>query len=79
MARKRREYTAADHFALLQSALEQIPGAGDPKREVLVCVDGAGATHAFTADCREAKVGFSVGYELGPAARAAILGLPESA
>jgi len=68
--------TAADHFKVLELALEQIPAA-DLDREILVRTDGAGATHAFTHDCREASINFSVGYELSPAVQAAILQTPE--
>ena len=39
----------------------------------------AGATHAFTADCREANIRFSIGYELNDTVRQAILDLPETA
>ncbi len=70
--------TAADHFEVLQLALDQIPEP-DLDREILVRTDGAGASHAFTHDCREASIGFSVGYELSPAVQAAILEAPESA
>lgn len=41
--------------------------------------DIGGATHAFTADCREAGIGFSVGYEVGARVREAILAAPRSA
>jgi hypothetical protein len=41
--------------------------------------DIGGATHAFTSDCREAGIRFSVGYALDEAVRAAILGLRETA
>ena len=71
--------TAADHFEVLGRALEQIPGAADPNTEILARADAGGATHAFTDDCREARIGFSVGYELTPALREAILELPETA
>jgi hypothetical protein len=70
--------TAADHFAVLALALEQLP-AEDLGRELLVRADIGGATHAFTADCRDAGIRFSVGYELGDSVRAAILELPETA
>lgn len=70
--------TAADHFTVLGRALEQIP-AVDLDREILARADSGGATHAFTSDCREARIAFSVGYELTPALRAAILELPEPA
>jgi Transposase DDE domain group 1 len=70
--------TAADHFTVLGLALEQLP-AEDLQREILVRADIGGQTHAFTADCREANIRFSVGYELGATVREAILALPESA
>lgn len=70
--------TAADHFTVLEAALEQIPEA-DLDREILARADVGGATHAFTADCREADIRFSVGYALDESVRSAILGLPESA
>jgi len=68
--------TAADHIRVLELALEQIPD-GELDREILVRTDGAGATHAFTNDCREAGISFSVGYELTPAVQEAILQTPE--
>jgi hypothetical protein len=68
--------TAADHFAVLGLALAQIPAA-DLGREMLVRTDIGGCTHAFTADCREAGIRFSVGYELTDTVRAAILEVPE--
>ena len=67
--------TAADHFEVLGLALEQLP-ASDLDREILVRADIGGATHAFCADCREANIRFSVGYELNETIRAAILALP---
>ena len=67
--------TAADHFDVLSLALEQLP-AEDLQREILVRADIGGATHAFTTDCREADIRFSVGYELNETVRAAILKLP---
>jgi Transposase DDE domain group 1 len=70
--------TAEDHFAVLALALEQLP-AQDVDREILVRTDSGGATHAFTADCRDAAIRFSVGYELNDSVRQAILELPESA
>lgn len=70
--------TAADHFTVLGLALAQLPAA-DLEREMLVRTDIGGCTHAFTADCREAGIRFSVGYELGETVREAILALPETA
>ena len=70
--------TASDHFTVLCLALAQLP-AEDLDREILVRADIGGATHAFTSDCREANIRFSVGYELTETVRQAILELPETA
>lgn len=70
--------TAADHFEVLQLALEQLPEA-DLDRDILARADIGGATHAFTDDCRDAAIRFSVGYAVDERVRGAILGLPESA
>ena len=70
--------TASDHFEVLQLALEQIPEK-DLGREILARADIGGATHAFTSDCREARIRFSVGYEVDARVREAILATPESA
>jgi Transposase DDE domain group 1 len=70
--------TAADHFEVLQLALEQLPEA-DLEREILVRADIGGRTHAFTSDCRDAGIRFSVGYEVDERVREAIMELPESA
>jgi hypothetical protein len=70
--------TASDHFEVLQLALEQLPKA-DLDREILVRTDIGGRTHAFTLDCREADIRFSVGYEVDERVREAILRTPETA
>lgn len=70
--------TASDHFEVLQLALEQIPEE-DLGREILARADIGGATHAFTSECREAGIRFSVGYEVDARVREAILAAPESA
>lgn len=70
--------TAADHFEVLQQALEQLPAA-DLDREILVRADVGGRTHAFTRDCHEAGIRFTVGYEIDERVREAILTTPESA
>jgi len=71
-------HTAADHFEVLQLALEQLPEA-DLGREILARADIGGRTHAFTSDCRDADIRFSVGYEVDERVRGAIAELPESA
>lgn len=70
--------TADDHFEVLQLALEQLPSQ-DLEREILVRADIGGRTHAFTSDCREAGIRFSVGYEVEAKVREAITALPELA
>jgi hypothetical protein len=70
--------TAADHFEVLQLALEQLPEQ-DLGREILVRADIGGRTHAFTQDCREAGIRFSVGYEVDERVREVIHALPASA
>jgi hypothetical protein len=71
--------TAADHITVLDGALEQIPGEYVEQIEILVRTDSAGATHGLTDYCREARIRFSVGYELTEAVRAAILNIPADA
>lgn len=70
--------TAADHFEVLQLALEQLPEQ-DLDREILARADIGGRTHAFTSDCRDAGIRFSVGYEVDERVREAIAELPEPA
>ena len=53
--------TTTDHFDVLCLALEQLPER-EVQREILVRADIGGATHAFTHDCHEAGIRFSVGY-----------------
>jgi hypothetical protein len=71
--------TAADHTAVLDLALEQIPAQYIESIEILVRADSAGATHGLTDYCREAGMRFSVGYELTEPVRRAILEVPENA
>jgi hypothetical protein len=71
--------TAADHVAVLDLALEQIPARYIERIEILVRADTAGATHGLLDYCREGNLRFSVGYELTGPVRQAILGIPEDA
>jgi hypothetical protein len=71
--------TAADHQAVLDLALAQIPARYIESIEILVRADSAGATHGLIDYCREANMRFSVGYELTEPVRAAILDIPEDA
>jgi hypothetical protein len=71
--------TAADHQAVLDLALEQIPAEYIEGLQILVRADSAGATHGLVDYCREARMRFSVGYDLTEQVRTAILELPEDA
>jgi len=71
--------TAADHVAVLDRALEQIPAEYVQALEILVRADSAGATHGLVDYCREGNMRFSVGYELTETVRSAILQIPEDA
>ena len=71
--------TADDHVAALDLALAQIPARYVEALEILVRADTAGATHGLVDYCREARMRFSVGYELTEKVRAAILTIPEDA
>jgi hypothetical protein len=71
--------TAADHQAVLDLALAQVPAEYVEALEILVRADSAGATHGLVDYCREARMRFSVGYELTEPVRAAILQIPEDA
>jgi hypothetical protein len=70
--------TAADHVAVLDRALAQLP-AGSAGPGTLVRCDSAGATHVFLCAVVARGLLFSVGCELSERVRAAILALPESA
>jgi hypothetical protein len=69
---------AEDHVHVLELALEQLPQAA-LDGAILARADSAGASHAFADACRETRIGFSLGYGLTEAARAAIVAVPETA
>jgi hypothetical protein len=71
--------TAADHIAVIQDALEQVPEDVIETIEILVRADSAGATHEVMDFCREHRLRFSVGFELTEQVRAAIITIPETA
>lgn len=70
--------TAADHVALLEAALAQLP-EGAAGRGTLVRCDSAGATHDFLDAVAARGLAFSVGYDLTERVRAACLAVPEHA
>jgi Transposase DDE domain group 1 len=76
--------TAADHMAVLDAALTQIPDEYRHGYPVLVRCDGAGASKAFLAHIRSLReqgvhAEFSVGWALTEREHAAIAELPETA
>lgn len=68
--------TAVDQIAVAEEALQQIPEEHIEEIELLLRADSAGATHELIDWCREARIGFSVGYDLTEPVRAAILKVP---
>jgi Transposase DDE domain group 1 len=70
--------TASDHIAVLDLALEQLDQEA-LEGEILLRTDGAGSTHELTVYCRDARMGFSVGFDLTEPVREAILAMPQSA
>jgi hypothetical protein len=76
--------TAADHVALLDLAMAQLPvkpKAEDPDAgvEFLVRADSAGATHSFVDAIAERGMEFSIGFDVTEAVRLAILEVPKHA
>ena len=71
--------TAADQIAVAEQAIAQIPTAHIEDIELLLRVDSAGASHELLDWCREARIRFSVGYDLTETVRAAILEIPDGA
>ncbi|AWW41912.1 IS1380 family transposase [Streptomyces cadmiisoli] len=74
--------TAADHVALLDQALAQIPDAHRHGTPVLIRADSAGSAKAFLAHIRALRergihTFFSVGYPVTEPVRRAIRALPE--
>ncbi len=75
--------TAADHIAVLDAAIRQVPAAH--RGNMLVRADGAGCTHDLldwlvaNNEIRGRHVEFSVGFALTEAVRAAITRLPARA
>jgi hypothetical protein len=72
---------AADHIALLDLALAQLPPtpASRRRRRPLVRTDSAGASAAFLAYLRTRRLRFSVGMAIDAHVRDAVLSLPERA
>ena len=71
--------TAADQIAVAEQALEQIPAEHIESIELLLRVDSAGACHELLDWAREARIAYSVGFDLTEAVRAAIAEIPDGA
>lgn len=76
--------TAADHIAVLDAALAQLPVKTtkcDPQNGewMLARADSAGCTHDFLDALRDRGLEFSVGFPMDGPVREAVLALPETA
>jgi hypothetical protein len=71
--------TAADHVAVVDLALEQLPREVIEDAEIVVRTDSAGATHELTDELRAARIRFLMGFDLTDAIRRAVLSLPVTA
>ena len=74
--------TAADHIAVLDQALAQIPDAHRHGTDILVRADSAGSAKAFLAHVRDVRkrgirTSFSVGYAVTEPVRRAVRALPD--
>ena len=70
---------AADHLAVLELALAQLPTRPRRSRRVLVRSDSAGATGEFVWHLHRRRLRFSVGLPIDAHVRQAILSLPQAA
>jgi hypothetical protein len=66
---------ARDHIRVLDRALAGLPRELVEEEQILLRCDSAGATHELLEACRDARIGFSVGFDLTEALRQAILAL----
>jgi len=71
--------TAADQIAVAEQAIEQIPIEHIEGIDLLLRVDSAGASHELLDWCRDARIRFSVGYDLTETIREAIMQIPDAA
>jgi hypothetical protein len=70
--------TAADHIAVLQQAMGQLPQPAWGM-EILARADSGGATHDFVNELRAFEIRFSISFDLIEPVREAILAMPECA
>jgi hypothetical protein len=71
--------TAADQIAVAEQAIEQISLERIEDIDLLLRVDSAGTSHDLLDWCRDARIRFSVGYDLTETVREAIVQIPDSA
>jgi hypothetical protein len=71
--------TAVDQVMVAEQALAQIPGEHIERIELVLRADSAGASHELLDWCRDARIRFSVGYDLTETIRGAILEISDSA
>lgn len=71
--------TATDQIAVAEQALAQIPGEHIERIDLLLRADSAGASHELLDWCHDARIRFSVGYDVTETIRAAILEIPAGA
>jgi hypothetical protein len=71
--------TVADQIEVAEQALAQIPERHIEDIEILLRVDSAGACHELLDWCRDARIGYSVGFDLTEPVRAAIAAIPDGA
>jgi hypothetical protein len=70
--------TAADHVAVLDDALAQLPL--DPATvEIIARADSAGWSHGFVEGCRERPVRFVIGHRLSVDVAKVLVDVPERA
>ena len=71
--------TAADQIQVAEQALAQIPAEHIESIEILLRVDSAGACHELLDWWREARIRFSVGFDLTEPVRAATMKIADDA
>jgi len=69
--------TASDQIMVAESAISQIPEEHIEQIEILLRADSAGQSHDLLDWCRQARIRYSVGYELSEAVRTQVLQIPD--
>jgi hypothetical protein len=69
--------TAADQIKVAEHAISQIPEGHIQSIEILLRADSAGQSHELLDWCREARIRYSVGYELSETLRTQVLQIPD--